>query len=559
MRESACRDTRGAITKKIESLSFAQIPGQSKLFTDYQKDPLSLSRFYPSSVVSHDELEKRVPEVLANYRTDRTALCDVLLQQNTHFGSGEKTFSHIKLLRKADAVAVVTGQQTGLFTGPLYTIYKALSAVKSAERLRGKGINAVPIFWMATEDHDFNEVSKTFNLSRSNELFEAKVEVDENLTDHPVGSIALNVSINEVIDSLFWQLPETEFSSSIRETIDNAWNPGSTFADGFGKMLSSLFRDHGLIIIDPMDIRLKQMASPIYQNAIENSTEIVRSLIARSQILVNSGYHAQVLIEENYFPLFWHTDDSKRRSLKKISDGVFRLSGEKTEFSLEQLAEFAKTEPQRFSPGVMLRSVVQDFLLPTVCYFGGGAEIAYFAQNSEVYRILQRPVTPILHRQSFTFVEAKHERTLEKYRIKFTDLFAGIEALLPRIVEEFIDPATPRTFAESEEKINAELNRLDQALSAIDPTLAANLATRRRKIIYHIGALRNKFRRVRLKKDETINRQFSNAFASLQPHGALQERTLNIVTFLNPYGPYFIDWIYDSIDLDDRGHRVVNL
>ncbi|MGQ0541614.1 MAG: bacillithiol biosynthesis cysteine-adding enzyme BshC [Blastocatellia bacterium] len=559
MRESACRDERGTIDKKIESLSFADIPGQSNLFIQYQKDPISLSKFYPSAVALHDELEKQLPNVLANYQTDRAALCDVLTEQNTHCNAGEKTFSHIGLLRKADTVAVVTGQQAGLFTGPLYTIYKALSAVKSVERLRGKGINAVPIFWVATEDHDFDEVSKTFGLSRSIELFEAKVEVDKNFVDHPVGSIVFNNSINEVIDDLCLQLPKTEFSSLVSEMLKDAWAPGSTFADGFGKMLAYLFRGHGLIIIDPLDNRLKQMASPIYKNAIENSAEIVRSLVARSEDIVSSGYQAQVLIDENYFPLFWHTNEGKRKSLKKIDDGVFRLSGEKAEFSLEQLAGFAESEPQRFSPGVMLRSVVQDYLLPTVCYFGGGAEIAYFAQNSEVYRILERPVTTILYRQSFTFVESKHARTLEKYRMNFNDLFSGIDALLPRIVEEFIDPTTPQLFAEAEEKINTELNRLDQALSAIDPTLAVNLATRRRKIMYHIGALRNKFRRVRLEKDETINRQINSAFTSLLPHGSLQERTLNIVTFLNLYGPYFIDWIYDSIDLDDRGHRVVHL
>jgi bacillithiol synthase len=202
---------------------------------------------------------------------------------------------------------------------------------------------------------------------------------------------------------------------------------------------------------------------------------------------------------------------------------------------------------------------VQDFLFPTVCYFGGGAEIAYFAQNSEVYRILDRPVTPILHRQSFTVVEAKHGRTLEKYGLSFTDLFAGMDAVLPRIVDKFIDPNTARIFAEAEEKINTELNRLDQTLSQMDVTLAANLATRRRKIIYHIGALRKKYHFRRAERDETIGRRVRNAFTALMPHGHLQERTLNAASFADRLGPAFIDIIYDSIDLDDKGHRVIYL
>ena len=212
---------------------------------------------------------------------------------------------------------------------------------------------------------------------------------------------------------------------------------------------------------------------------------------------------------------------------------------------------------RRIDGNYMLRPVVQDYLFPTVCYFGGGAEIAYFAQNSEVYRILKRPVTPILHRQSFTIVEAKHARTLEKYEVEFADLFAGEADILRKIVDKFIDPTTANLFAEAEEKINTEMNRLDQALSQMDATLAANLATRRRKIIYHIGALRKKYHFRRAEMDETIGRRVRSAFTALLPNGHLQERTLNVTSFLDRFGPNFIDMVYDSIDLDDKGHRVI--
>jgi uncharacterized protein YllA (UPF0747 family) len=207
----------------------------------------------------------------------------------------------------------------------------------------------------------------------------------------------------------------------------------------------------------------------------------------------------------------------------------------------------------------MLRPVVQDFLFPTLCYFGGGAEIAYFAQNSEVYRILGRPVTTIMHRQSFTIVAAKHARTMEKYGLEFLDLFAGFENLLPKIIEQVIDPATPAMFANAEEKINIELNRLDRQLSKIDPTLADSLATRRRKIIYHIGALRKKFQRTMFDKDETVKRQIRAMFATLLPTGVLQERKLNFASFADRYGMEFIDWIYEEVDLDNKDHQLIYL
>jgi bacillithiol biosynthesis cysteine-adding enzyme BshC len=292
---------------------------------------------------------------------------------------------------------------------------------------------------------------------------------------------------------------------------------------------------------------------------LDRSGEIVDALTARDRELINDGYHAQVLIDADHFPLFFNTADGKRRSLRLDNDGGYRVSGEKMRLTANEIRTMAQSSPERLSPNVMLRPVVQDYLLPTLCYFGGSAEIAYFAQNSEVYRVLERPATPILHRQSFTIIERRHARTLAKYELGFPDLFKGFDELLPRIIDRFVNPETARVLADAEDRIAAELHRLDVELSQIDPTLAANLATRRRKIMYHIGALQKKFRRVQIEKDEIAGRRLHAAFNELLPDGRLQERSLNIFTYLNRHGPYFIDWLYESLDLDDPGHRLLYL
>jgi bacillithiol biosynthesis cysteine-adding enzyme BshC len=314
-----------------------------------------------------------------------------------------------------------------------------------------------------------------------------------------------------------------------------------------------------LIFLCPLNRTLKELAAPIYTEAVEKSREIVEALQRRSEELIADGYHAQVLIGDDYFPLFYQAKDRTRHALKKTAQGTYRTKGIDREFTLAELAGLAASDPRKFSPSVVLRSVVQDYLLPTACYFGGAAEIAYFAQSGEVYRLLNRPLTPIFHRQSFTIVEPRHARTFEKYDLNLTDLLAGRENLLPRIVEQHLNAETARLFAESEEKINIELNRLDQNLSQLAPTLADNLAKRRRKIIYHIGALRSKFHRAQLQRDAVVQRQLDAMFEALLPHKHLQERTLNVTYFLNRYGLNFIDWLYDAIDLDDKGHRVVYL
>ena len=544
---------------QVSSLAFSEIPHQSRLFTEYQQDPLSLKSFYPNAVASPTDVSSFVPTVLANYRTDRGELCDALVETSASARAGAKTFDNIELLRKPDTVAVVTGQQAGLFTGPIYTIYKALSAVKMAEMLNASGVKAVPVFWAATEDHDFDEVSSASFIDHSGALFSVGYRPYEYTDGSPVGSVEIDGGIERTIDELFGSLAHTEFTEELRVLLSVSWSSGAQFGGAFLRTLALTLDKFGLVFLDPMNQRLKSLATPVYVDAVRKSDEIVASLIKRGDELESQGFHAQVHVEREFFPLFIIDESGRRMALRKIGDGVYRTKGERREFSLSELEDLASNEPSRLSPGVMLRPVVQDYLLPTVCYFGGGAEIAYFAQNSEVYRILERPATPIFHRQSFTIIDAKHRKFLDKFDLDLTRLFDGMEVSLLRIATGPIGDDTARLFAEAEENINTELNRLDQNVSQIDSTLADNLAKRRRKIIYHIAAVRKKTLLARALNDKTVNRQIESVFASLLPNGQLQERSINVFTYLNKFGPNFVDWIYDAIDLDDKGHRVVNL
>jgi bacillithiol biosynthesis cysteine-adding enzyme BshC len=544
---------------RVESLPFSQIPHQSRLFIQYQENSLSLSKYYPNAINSHTKISQRIPEVLQNYKVDRNVLCDVLLDMNGGCSGSEKTLANIKLLREAETVAVVSGQQAGLFTGPLYTIYKALSAVKLTECLRGRGYKAVPVFWIATEDHDFLEVSNAFILNKNDVLKELRNEPKRCYENLPVGYVNLDDSIKQTIDELFDELPHTEFTLELRQMIEKTWEPGVDYGDAFARMLTKIIGKYGIILLCPLDERLKKLAAPIYVEAIKKSDDIVSALRKRSEELVKEGFHAQVLINEDYFPLFYQAKNRTRHALKKTAEGTYKTKGIEREFALHELAELAELEPHRFSPSVVLRSVTQDYLLPTICYFGGAAEIAYFAQSGEVYRILGRPITTILHRQSFSFIESRHAKTLERFNLSLKDLFAGEEKLIPEIVEKYLASDTAKVFDQVEEKINQGLSQLEQSLFEIDRTLGENSIRRRQKILYHIEAMRKKFHKAQVQKDETVKRRIETAFVSLMPHKHLQERTLNITTILNKYGVFAIDWIYDSIDLEDKGHRIIYL
>ncbi|MGB7200768.1 MAG: bacillithiol biosynthesis cysteine-adding enzyme BshC [Pyrinomonadaceae bacterium] len=557
--ESARSNKSGHANTRVQSLSFAELPHQSRLFLEYLHDPSAVKEYYPNVTPSPLDVCNFASEVLANYKTDRERLCDALTEINQKIGASAKTIENIGFLGSGDTVAVVTGQQAGLFTGPLYTIYKAVSAIKLADELRESGTKAVPVFWIASEDHDFDEVAEVYLADKNGELTRSQYKPANYTQSISVGDVRLDASIAAFINDAFAKLASTEFSGQGRDLLKEAYFDGTGFGEAFAKVLAALFANYGLVVIDPLNEKVKKLASPIYREVIQNTDEIVAAIRDQNRSLEAGGFQSQVLVEDDYFPLFWHDDQGRRTALRRVGDGVYRVKGGKREFTSAELEKIASNEPQRFSPGVMLRGVVQDYLLPTICYFGGAAEIAYFAQNSAAYQTLKRPVTPVFHRQSFTVVESRQRRTLERFGWNLSSLFAGKEQAIIAAVERVLSPDMSRLFNDVEEKINAELNRLEDSVSASDVTLAANLETRRRKINYHITTLRKKVLMGEVNKDVTIRRQIDDLFNSLLPNGGLQERTLNVFSFINKHSFGFIDLLYNSVDLNDKGHRIIYL
>src|SRR6185503_2127357 len=254
-------------------------------------------------------------------------------------------------------------------------------------------------------------------------------------------------------------------------------------------MMTSLLGKHGLVLLDPLDPRLKALAAPLYASAALRAHDIATAIEARSKRLVDAGYHAQVTASENSFPLFIHDANGARHALVRTREGKYATRHDETTYSAEELSTLALAQPERFSPNVTLRAVIQDYLLPTIAYYGGAAEIAYFAQTGEVYRLLERPVTPILPRSSLTMIERHTGRVLERYGLQLADLFAGPEAVLARVVEEYLGAETAKSLAKAEGAVNSELDELREQLRTVDPTLADALETGRRKINYQLEGL----------------------------------------------------------------------
>ncbi len=539
------------------SISFSRIPRTSRLFNDFLYHFDRVSRFYQSEGLDVAALVPRAQKVTAQ-TFSRDAVAEVLVEQNRQAGAGNLTFANLERLRQKDSVAVITGQQAGLFTGPLYTIFKALTAIKLAEHLRAEGVNAVPMFWIAAEDHDFEEVNHTRLVNREGRLVTITYTACSPKEGKPVGHVELCEEISSNIDELIAALPESEFMPRLVEDLRDSYPAGASFAEAFGKLMMRLFGKFGVVLINPLDDRLKQVAGEIYTRAMSRLPEFASRLVNESAALEASGYHAQVYTSPEAVPLFM-LDEGRRTAMVRRDDGRFYLKNGEKSFGADELLESVARCPNCFSPNVTLRPIVQDFLLPTVAYIGGPAEIAYFAQLRPNYSLLDRVDPVVLPRASFTLIEKRHAKTMSKHSIGFTDLFDGQEEVMKKVIERGLDQNTAMIFDETEKAFNQQLEKLRESLTAVDPTLAEALKGGREKIFYQLHNLRTRFVHNRGRRDETTKQQIERLFAVLYPNKNLQEREINVAYFLARYGYELIDRLYEEVEIGSHDHKLIYL
>ena len=539
-----------------ETIRFSDIPKTSQLFQDFLYNFNRVESFYEAGARDWDALIARAQRVAAQ-PFQRDAVADVLLDQNKRSGAGEATLANIERLRQNDSVVIITGQQAGLFTGPLYTVFKALSAIKLAHQLREKGVNAVPVFWIAAEDHDFAEVNHVRLVNREGHLVTITYTACSPAEGKPVGAVTLREGINENLDEFIAALPESEFTPQLAADLRASYTSGVDFADAFGRMMMKLFGKFGVVLINPLDDRLKHIAGAIYSQAMQRSGEFASALVKQSTALEAAGYHAQVYTSNESVPLFMM--DEGRRTAMTQRDGSFYLKGGDKHFPREELLETVNRCPACFSPNVTLRPIVQDFLLPTAVYIGGPAEIAYFAQLRAGYQLLGRIEPLVLSRASFTLVEKRHAKTLSKNGLQFSDLFAGLPEVMTKIGEQSLDKETATTFDETEHLFEAQLDKLQAALQKVDPSLAAALKGGKANILSHIHRLRATYVKNVSQRDEATHHQIERAFAVLYPNKGLQEREINVAYFLARYGYELLDRIYDEVELEEQGHQLLHL
>ena len=541
--------------KQNRFLPFPELPGIPAFFLDYLSYTERVAPFFSSPWKIEEWMKSSWSPPFGT--PHRAEVCRVLEEQNSQFGSGLRCFANLELLRDITCRAVVTGQQAGLFGGPSLTIYKAMTAIQLAATLKENGIPAVPVFWIASEDHDLAEADHCIQPDSESNPIVYRYPAGPDAAGRPVGKVVFSERVQEVLANFISVWPDSEFKPDLLSLLTLSYSPGSSFALAFGKLMAGLFEEFGLILLDPGEKALKELAKPLFQEILIRGGDVQQALIRRNQELESSGFTPQVLFGENSFPLFLE-EDGKRKALIR-EKGTFGIKGAEGFYTLEQLLQSLRESPARFSTSALSRSLYQDFLLPTVAYVGGPAEIAYFAQTSSLYPLFGETMPVLFPRSSFTLIEKKTQKVLDKAGLEFEDLFGGNEQLFKRVVEEKIDGHSAGALDAAENQIAVILDTLEPVLRKVDPTLVEALENSRTKILHQVNSLRGRFIAAAARQDEILSRQMGKVLNLLYPDGKLQERQLNFCYFLSRYGPQILRMIGEETKHHSADHRVICL
>ncbi len=527
-------------------IPFSAIPHSSRLFQHFLFDFPEVSRFYPhqpqvASVAAHART------VAAQYPAARRAkLAGILERQNRAWGASDATLANIARLRSG-AVAVISGQQVGLFGGPLFSLLKAASALQLAAELTAQGVDAVPVFWLATEDHDLAEVNHAW-LPDGEELrrFTSTSNGD---SAAPVGAVRFGPEINRVAAGFAEVLGPGEVS----EAVTSSYKEGETFGSAFARLFTRLLSSTGLVLVDPLDPEIHAITAPIMAAAAESADVLDRALLERGKQLRDSGYHEQVKVTPASTLLFCLEDG--HRTVIHLAGEDFVIGARRVPRS-ELLARI-QSHPERFSANVLLRPVLQDYLFPTAAYFGGPAEIAYFAQVNVVYERLLGRATPILPRLSATILDGRRQRLLRRYSLSLADLFHGSEQLQERLAAKVLPAGLRQQFASAFEALTSIERELTFSLDELDHTLTDAAARAARKMRYQLNRLSAKAARAELRRSRQLITDSRLILTGLFPEKGLQERTLAGVYFLAAHGPELLQRLVSVAATHCAGHHLL--
>lgn len=527
-------------------------PWIRRLAADYAFDYGRLADFFAGNPADPAAWQAAIDRAQRQPR-ERAMLATVLTTQLDRRGAPPAAVDAARQLGHAGTVAVVTGQQAGLFGGPLYTLLKALTAIRVAETVREQhGVPVVPVFWVEAEDHDWDEVKGCAILDAADALYTVSLGDPSGAHERPVARVSLDGSVDAALADLASHLPQTEWTADLLASLRTIYTAGTGMAEACARWLDTLLGPRGLVVYDASDPAAKPLAAPVFARELDELGETSRLARAAGAALEGRGYHAQTTPAETSIALF-HLD-GRREPIAWRAKGVL-IGGQ--EFSRESLISRVQRDPHEFSPNVLLRPLVQDAIFPTICYVAGPSELAYLGQLRGVYARFGIPMPLIAPRATATLLDGNALRFLGRQDLPLASLRAQDESALNALLQAQLPAGVESALRQARAGIGTTLSAIAAEVRQVDATLEGAATSTRSRMLDDLGRLENKVVQAAKRKDETLRRQFQHARALAFPGGHPQERAVSFLTFLNRVGPSLVDRLLDELPLPPGMHAVI--
>lgn len=526
----------------------------NKIFQDYITNYKNLSSFYEVNPLSEEDVKSGFESF--HFDNDRTKTVELLKEYNLQFGAGKKTIQSVERLSNEKAIAVVTGQQLTLFGGPLFTIYKILTAIHYARKWEKEfNIPCVPVFWMADEDHDYDEIAEIGILHRDDH---EKISLERpSGVDSRVAEIELDDRFQsfqkQIIESQF----DTDFTDQLWRQLDNCYASGKTIGESFGKWILNIFEEYGLVLAGTAHPKIKEHVSDILIQSIKKVDQLYKTLNHTTGELKDEGYHGQVHLQHSN--LFW-IDEKRNRVKLNYSDGIWSASETEKSWTSDELIKEIEKNPEDFSPNVFLRPLMQNELIPDFAYIAGPGEMAYYAQMKGFYEHFGKKMPVIMPRFSITLMESNIERIFEKLPFDFTSYNNRIEDLEAEFIDQSDSPDIENIFEIWKKDIDKSSNDRVEEIKEIDATLEGASESAISTFFTELDKLKGKVYRSVKEQERTQLTRIKKIKTNLFPNGNLQEREVAFIYFMNKYGLNIWDELFETLRNEDPdSHKMIRL
>ena len=491
---------------------------------------------------------------------NRQELAQIIENYMKPFGLSAEVKANLEKLQQEHSVVVIGGQQAGLLTGPLYTIHKVISIIKVAkeqELLLGKPV--VPVFWVAGEDHDLEEVNHVF--VEQNRTFKKVKYPSSTISKAMITDVHLEQTrMEEWLKAVFETFEETAYTKDLYNTLLKYSLESSSFTQFFSCLINELFKKHGLLLIDSGNRSFRQIQSTFFGALVQQHEAINEAVRQQQAYIEEQGYKPVIAMDENNANLFYYEQEERVLLEYDHDELVFRGKNHSLQLTKEQLLKIAHDEPEKLSNNVVTRPLMQEFLFPVQAFISGPGEIAYWSELKKAFEVMDMNMCPIIPRMNISILEKKVQKAMEDVGVNlYEGLVQGAEKAKERFLASVMDEDVLRLFTQLESQFKNNHLLLSQAAQIIDKGLEPIFEKNSEIIQGQLQFLRTKIQLSLENKHQQKIAQFDRITNALRPNNGPQERTTNVYYFLNQYGPEFMNELMD-LDLESNSfHKVVLL